>query len=136
MSQISVETLQGKLCLEMVAKEMHLSGPYPSLSYVHKYSALFFFLLRRYGEAPGLTFHSFHPGSAFILVFFDGFLTMRTSGLSMIQKWDHKANTKLMRQGSPSSVFTSVSEGGECFERWKRPVFPELRPERKKREIA
>eukprot|EP00434_Breviolum_minutum_P015530 symbB.v1.2.013676.t1/scaffold971.1/size148033/4 len=44
-----------KLCLEMVAKEMHL----------------------RYGRAPGLTFHSFHPGSA---------------------------NTKLMRQGSPSST--------------------------------
>lgn len=44
-----------KLCLEMVAKEMHL----------------------RYGNAPSLTFHSFDPGSA---------------------------NTKLMRQGSPSAT--------------------------------
>ncbi|CAK9027226.1 unnamed protein product [Durusdinium trenchii] len=44
-----------KLCLEMVAKEMHL----------------------RYGNAPNLTFHSFHPGSA---------------------------NTKLMRQGAAAGT--------------------------------
>ena len=86
-----------------------LSHPYPTMS---TYSALvFFFLLRRYGRAPGLTFHSFHPGSVFILVFSWVFrdLDFRTEH-AMIQKWDHwyKANTKLMRQGSPSSVFTSV----------------------------
>lgn len=52
---------EGKLCLEMVAKEMHLCGPQlgPFCRQPEPHG-----FLRRYGNAPSLTFHSFNPGSA------------------------------------------------------------------------
>ena len=54
--------------------------------------------VRRYGDAPNLTFHSFHPG------------TVGTSDGDVL--WYHvasvsreaKADTKLMRQGAPHAV--------------------------------
>ena len=118
-----------------------LSHPYPTMS---TYSALvFFFLLRRYGRAPGLTFHSFHPGSVFILVFS---LVFHDFGLqNWAWKW-YKSGT-IWVQGQHQADAARITI--KCFhlslvynqflQRCLRRCCDrksELRPERRKQEIV